>query len=294
MKMTRRSWLATGFLCAGFLVGCEEEEKPDAYAARVHNEYLTYEMIGERIGESLGMNDAIIREYISQWINAEILYQEARRRGLDRDERVLNPLQDIRRHLAINALLEDEIYSKQIPDIPIDETQAYYEQHREEFIADEHIVEISYVLFERRNLATMFRNSVLQGSAWDDALEQVVSSDENALAVLEVGTQNYYRQRDLFPVEKWNAARQLAIGGTSFPVSTSVGYYVIRLHASIPRGRHLPFEYLKNEIHERLVIKKRHENYEQLLSNLRRQYPIEVSFRYHGEESAETSRDTLQ
>jgi peptidyl-prolyl cis-trans isomerase C len=289
-----KGWIPAGIICTVMLAGCEKDEKPISYAARVHNEYLTYEMIGEKIDWSLGMNEAIVREYISQWITAEILYQEARRRGLDRDERVLVPLQDIRRHLAINALLEDEIYSETFPEIPVDESRNYYEIHREEFIADEHIMEIGYALFDRRNIATVFRNSVLQGGGWEAAIERFRASPENVSALLEVGERGFYRQRDLYPPEKWNAARQLSVGGTSFPVSTDAGYYIIRLHASIQRGSPLPFEYVKNEIHERLVIERRHIKYERLLSQLRQQYSIEVSFRAGAEQPAVTDRDTVQ
>ncbi len=280
-------------LCVLFLAGCAEEEQPQEYAARVHNEYLTRAMISEKIDESLGMNEAVVREYITQWINTEMLYQEARRRGLDRDERVLGPLQDIRRHLAINALLEDEVYGDEYSVITDQDAERYYSEHMLEFRSEEPIVEVSYALFERRNVATTFRNAVVQGTDWNEALERVLDNADLPGAVLEIGDRAFYRQRDLYPVEKWNAARQLATGGTSFPISTGLGFYIIRLHASIQTGNTLPFDFVKNEIGERLVIEKRHEKYQQLLQQLRRQFPIEISFSYGREDMNAVHQDTL-
>ncbi len=258
--------------------GCDRTEEPEEYVARVNDEYLTLEMINERLDESHGMNEAMVREYVNQWLTSEILYQEARRRGLDRDDRVLKPLRDVRRHLAINALLEDEIYAEIYPDISDEQVEAYFEAHKDEFTADAPIVEVGYVLFEQRNVATSFRNSVVQGTDWETALNSILDNADQMSSVIEVGERGYYREGDLYPAEIWRAARQLGAGGVSFPVSTSRGFYIVRHHGTIQSGSPYPIDYVSNEIKERLVIEKRQESYEQLVLDLRRRYPIDITF----------------
>lgn len=271
--------LASGCIAVITLVyGCDRQEDPDQYVARVNDEYLTLEMIQERLDESYSMNEAMVREYVNQWLTSEILYQEARRRGLDRDERVLQPLQDVRRHLAINALLEDEIYAEIYPEITDEEVEVYFEEHIDEFTADAPIVEVSYVLFDQRNIATSFRNSVVQGTDWETALEAILDNGDGAENVIEIGERGYYRERDLYPAEIWRAARQLGAGGVSFPVSTTQGFYIVRHHGTIQTGSSYPVDYVSNEIKERLVIEKRQEQYERLVQDLRRRYPIDITF----------------
>jgi peptidyl-prolyl cis-trans isomerase C len=274
-----RTGIAAAVLAGSVLLnGCDRQDEPVEYLARVNEEYLTLEMIRERLDESHGMHEAMIREYVNQWLTSEILYQEARRRGLDRDERVLKPLQDVRRHLAINALLEDEIYNEEYADISDSQIAAYFEANSDEFVADQPLVDVSFVLFEQRNAATSFRNAVVQGADWDTALETILADGERAGSVLEIGERGYYKERDLYPAEIWRAARQLGVGGVSFPISTSVGFYIVRHHQTVPQGRTYPIEYVSNEIMERLVIEKRQQRYEELLLDLRRRYPIDLTF----------------
>lgn len=277
----RARWVASALILGGCMLlsgGCERQHEPEEYLARVNNEYLTIDMIQRKFEQIHGVNEALVREYVNQWLTSEILFQEARRRGLDRDERVLAPLQDVRRHLAINALLEDEVYAEIFDDISEEEVRGYFETHREEFILNEPLVEISYVLFEQRSAATTFRNAVVQGTTWEVALENILTDPERAAGVIEVGERGYYKERELYPAEIWRAARQLGQGGVSFPVSTSLGFYIIRHHRTIQGGEPYPLGYVSNEIRERLVIKRRQERYEEFLLELRERYPIEISF----------------
>lgn len=275
-----RVWL-TGWLVISlmmiFLSGCERKEVSENYVARVNNEYLTIEMIGEKLDISGTLNEALVREYINQWLVSEILYQEARRRGLDRDDRVLRPLQDVRRHLAINALLEDEVYGRTYPDVADEQVEMYYEQHIDEFTADQMLVELNYVLFEQRNDAASFRNTVVRGTDWDVALDEILNDETRISTVLEIGERGYYHERDLYPPEIWRAVRQLGVGSVSSPVSASTGFYIVHHHASIRPGNAYPIDYVSNEIKERLVIEKRQERYEELLLDLRQKFPIDVT-----------------
>ncbi len=261
-----------------FLTGCERKEHPENYVARVNDEYLTIEMILERLDDSYGMNEVMVREYVNQWLTSEMLFQEARRRGLDRDDRVLQPLRDVRRHLAINALLEEEVYSYNYPEITTGHIEAYFEEHKDEFTADAPVVEISYVLFAQRNTATTFRNAVVRGTDWETELENILMNDSQAEDVIEIGEQSYFRERDIYPPEVWRAARQLGAGGVSFPVSTPEGFYIVRHHHTIQTGSPYPIDYVSNEIQERLVIEQRQERYEQVLLDLRRRYPIDITY----------------
>jgi hypothetical protein len=270
-------WLAFS-LSLIFLGGCERKEVTVNYIARVNNEFLTLEMIAEKLDISETMNEALIREYINQWLVSEILYQEARRRGLDRGDRVLKPLQDVRRHLAINALLEDEVYGKTYPDVSDEQIEAYYEQHKEEFTADQLIIELSYVLFENRNDAVSFRNTVVRGTDWDSALDEMLNDEERVSTVIEIGEPGYYRERDLYPPEIWRAVRQLGTGSVSSPVSAPTGFYIIQHLSSLRAGNAYPIDYVSNEIKERLVIEKRQERYEELLLDLRQKFPIDITF----------------
>ena len=54
-------------------------------------------------------SQAQIQQYIQMWLTEESLYREAIDRGLDRSDEMNKKVEDVRRQLAINALLEKEV-----------------------------------------------------------------------------------------------------------------------------------------------------------------------------------------
>lgn len=72
------------------------------------------------------------KEILDQLITEEALWQEAVKRGLYRDPKV--------RKIMVNLLLREEIYAKvSASDFSPEQLQAYFEQHKDEFIVPEKI-----------------------------------------------------------------------------------------------------------------------------------------------------------
>ncbi|MBI2618861.1 MAG: hypothetical protein HYW57_02145 [Ignavibacteriales bacterium] len=235
------------------LLGCQKQDSSGSVIARVDDQTLTMEQVRAQVDTSRPVSQAQLQQYIQQWLTEEILYREAVRRGLDRSEHVNTRLRETRRQLAINGLLEQEVYHDRVAP-PL----------------------VSYVLFRQRDAATSFRNSVLGGTPWPNALRETLGNPEQASLVVASMDSIYHTQASLFPPELWRVSVAVNVREPSFPINTSDGYYVLITWRLMRQGQQPDFRYVADEIRGRITVERRRRIYDSLLENLRAQHSVEV------------------
>ncbi|MBI4535540.1 MAG: hypothetical protein HY708_04625, partial [Ignavibacteriae bacterium] len=80
------------------------------------------------------------REYVSNWITAELLYLEAERRGLADSDELRKRVEDAKKRLVINALLEQELYSESASMVTEESIRTAYSSGGIEFALKEDVV----------------------------------------------------------------------------------------------------------------------------------------------------------
>lgn len=276
--MKARSQFLVLFVSAVLTVlpGCQKPQQPRTPVARIDTETLTLEEIRSRFDSSRGVSPAQVHEYIQRWLTNELLYQEAVRRGLDQTDDLELRLADMRRQLAINALLEQEIYTTKTQESPEQEIRDYYEQHRREFTVSKDVALISMMLFRERDPANSFRTRVLRGTPWDDARDQVLSDPQQSPLLITHIDSAYYSESTLFPPELWRIVSSAAKQEPSFPVRTDDGFYVVTVWRFTKHGDVPDIAYVKDEIKSRLAISRRQEAMDRLLENLRSHHVVQI------------------
>ena len=268
-------------------IGCQKSETPPTPVARIDNQTLTLEEITARFDSTRGASDAQVHTYIQQWITDELLYREAVRRGLDQQPTIATQLEDIRRQLVINALLDKEIYNAQTVESATEEIGQYYDEHKSEFILTSDVVLVSFVLFEVRESANQFRSAVLRGSPWGTAL----SNSEQTGVVLARIDSTHFTQQTLYPPELWRTSVGIGVRFPSFPVRTEEGYYILIVWKYARQGQQAELAYVEKEIRSRLAIQRRRVLFDVLLENLRSQHTVEVLV---APEPRDTTAQTIQ
>lgn len=272
-KLKRASVLLVFLLMFGS--GCRTKESPKTAVARIDGQTLTLEEIRSHFDTAQGISEVHLQQYIQRWLVDELLYREAVRRGLDRSDDISHRLEDIRRQLAISALLDHEIYTEQTAKSSEKEVGDYYEAHRNEFVLTQDVALMSYVLFNDRDAATSFRNSVLRGTSWNQALNKVLTSSQQPQSVVARADSVYDTQASLQPSELWRVASN-GSKDPSFPVSTRNGYYVLAVWKFAKQGQVGDLHFVEGDIRDRLAIDRRKRAYESMLENLRARYSVEV------------------
>lgn len=265
--------LCTTLLIAGFLSGCTEQRDGGMYVARVGDAVLT-----ESDLQRAGVENSAVRrsDYISTWVTSQLLYEEAKRSGLMESDEVKRRAADAARQIAVSALLDREVYNDDSSAISDGAVEAEFLANPAAYRLREDVVNISYVLFDERDAANAFRSRLLRGAAWSDAVAGVRADGSQESGLLRVASQEYFTRAMLYPEELWKIARTLNKGDVSYVVRTNAGYCVVKVHDSRRQGEVPDLDYARNEIRERLLVQRRSEKYNQLLSTLRSRFPIDV------------------
>jgi hypothetical protein len=250
--------------------GCGGGDAPKTPLARIGNRTLTAEEVKASLRSDVEPSHAQTRQYLQRWIADELVYREAVNQGLDQSEAITTHLEDVRRRLAINALLEKEVFSLTAAEISADSIRAYYEAHKSEFVLKQDVALVSFVLFGNRDAATSFRNSVMKGGAWDSS---IVASGSAVQAHVDSA---YHTQQSLRPAELWRVASGLTGSDPSFPINTSDGYYVLRVWNTLKQGQAADLVSVEGDIRHRLTVEQRRTRYEAFIESLRSRQPIEV------------------
>ena len=94
------------------------------------------------------------KEIVKEWVNNELIYQEALKRDIDSDPDISRILANSKRNLLCNELLE-RIYSN-LPVPAEDELREYYDKHNNYFILHDNEFKIRYALFDNRKMHRTF------------------------------------------------------------------------------------------------------------------------------------------
>lgn len=269
--------LFTGVILTLLALSCGKPSFPSHEVARVDNNALTLEMIRAQLDSTSSLSQSEVHLFADRWINSELLYAEAQRQGLENSPTVQRQLEEARKQLAINALLEKEIFIDTPQSVTEDEVSAYYNNHKNEFTLADDVVWISFAVFDDRKQAADFRSSVLQGTAWNTVIENLRTAGNSSPTLLTYADSIFYTQHTLFPTELWKVARTLGKNEVSFPVKTSAGYFVIISHGTFYKGSIPPLQYAENDIRGRIVMEKRQQRMTEFLEKLRKRHIVELN-----------------
>ena len=269
-----RALALTALLAA--LAGCTGNRPGRPYVARVGSAELTEdEMAGP--ADSLARARGKSMAFINQWVVSELLYQEAERRGLADSDELRRQLEATRKRLAIEALLDREVYTAASDSIPEEEIAAAFRKNAAAFTLREDVVRLSDALFADRDAANQFRAALLKGGSWDEALASVGRDSTRGSSLRAVARNRFFTQAMLFPEELWKLARTLPKEEVSYAVKTPAGYYILQVHGIRHAGEVPEYEYARQEVRDRLLVERRRARYEQLVSDLRSRHKVEVN-----------------
>jgi hypothetical protein len=262
--------------CLVFFAGCGSRDSGKRPVARIDDRTLTLDEVRARLDSTRGVTQAQVGEFARRWVNDEILYREAVRRGLDNKDAVRAQVEEAKRQLAINALLQDEVYTRNSSECTQDEIAAYFAAHTKEFTLSTDVALVSLLLFTDRDAANVFRAAVLKGTPWQQAVQQAIADPNQSSVILARIDSMYYTQSTLLPVELWRVAAASSKQEPSFPVHTDEGSYVLTVWKLSRQGQIADLAYAEPEIRSRLTIERRRQALSGLLERLRSNHAVEM------------------
>lgn len=264
-------------MAACFLSACTHKEEQVATDAadvivRVGDATLTLQQIIAEIPPTMRHN--ISREqlqgYISNWITTQLLYQEAKRQGLDKKPEVQARLRHVERELLGEALLDQEISNRDWT-VSESEIQQFYRDHGESFKRSEAEIQVWHIAVPRQQTADSLRRVLTSGTLFSRVAQ------ERAQAQGRPQSWEMYLPESEVP----GAAREilkLRPGAMSTPIAMDNAYHLFYVVERFRPESLRPLAQVRNEIEARLKARKQEERHRALLAELSNNTTIEQNY----------------
>lgn len=252
------------------LFGCGREKVKKDFVARVNNTYLTKEQLSLLMVGYSG-NNFYKEEVIRNWINQELLYQEAIKNGILKESGFNSLLENSKKELAISLYLE-KYYNDEKPSYDSKEVENYYSQHQNEFPFFYNTYYLNIADFNDENKAIKFR-SLLFNSDWEKALS--VFKDDSSIN--NVRNKVLLNDFQLQPVSIQRVVSQLNQQEVSIVLNYRPGHYiVVQKLQTFDKGIVPPYNVIKSEVEKRFLAKMKSDFLQSYIKNIYTNNDIEV------------------
>lgn len=253
--------------------GCQTEEAPSSYVARVGSHYLTQDDLDRMLaGMGPARDSTAAREQvIDQWVTRTLLYREAQRRNLQAADSVQRELERQRRSVLVSAL-QTQLYKETDLTPSPSEVRTYFEGHREQLRLREPYVRVRYLATPQRPAGQTVRQALRtlppdSLSTWRRLVRTHAADTMQAYQLSgRFFAESRFTQQRPFLRE---ALGRLEEGDTA-PIITANGrYHILRLDRRIPEGTAPKLQWVEPQIRRRLRIRARKQMYAHEVERLR-------------------------
>jgi peptidyl-prolyl cis-trans isomerase C len=220
------------------------------------------------------------RDFLENYvIPREVLYQEAKKRGLDKNKEILTKIEDAKRAILIEALLEEVLRGK--VEVSEEEIQRYYKENQALFTEPQEI-KIRHIVV---NSEPALKEVVTKLSKGEN-FEKLASTYNIGNFKEDGGNLGYIRRGQLAP--PFAQFEEVAFslrkrGEVSEVVNTPYGYHIIRLEDM--RGKAVrPLNQVKERIRFFLQPKKRQDAYLEYVKEAKSKAKILINEKLWAEE----------
>ena len=238
--------------------------------AKVNNSYLTKEQLAEMV-DTASASNFYRNEIIRNWINNELLYQEAVKKGILKDEEFIKLINKSAKELAASLLLQKYYQDAKISYAPKD-VEDFYNQNKDEFIRFYDSYFLNIISFNNEDKAIQFRSTVLE-SNWEKALN--IFKDDPSLLYVKVNVLLY--AFEIHPVVLERIVTSLNPGEVSIVIEDEPGKFtVVNEIQKYNKGTIPPFEVIKPLVEGRFIEFKKENLIQNYIKDLYSNNDIEV------------------
>lgn len=267
-KLSKNSYLIF-FLITSIFIGCSKEEKNEKSIAKVNDAVLTEDMLISLMNDSL--NKAKLREeVINQWIEDEVLFQEAEKKGITNEKEFKKILEASKRKLAISFLIQKYLEENEIQ-IKEEELKKYYDENKNDFLLNDELYYLKIAKFNDYDLAIDFRKKLVETN-WKIATNYI-NTKTNTYQI----TEDFIFKKDLQPIQVVRIVNALEVNDITSVIDIGDNeYLIINLLNKYSDNTIPPFEVARDEVKEKLTIIKKKELVHNYLNELLSEHNLEI------------------
>ena len=262
-------------LCLAFLVSCSQGgEKKGDVVVKIDSDVITTKDVEQEINalpefakEFFKGQDGIAR-LVDELVKKELLYVEAKKRGLDKDEDFQRKFEEIKKNALVTRLLEKEI--KALPQVTDKEIRDYYDSHKDEFVQAT-ALRLSQIVTKTEDDAKKVYERLQKGEPFNKLAAEVSIDKASAKSGGDLG---FFKKGEMNQdLEK--VAFRLKKNQISMPVPLKDGIHI--LVVTDIKGTAFDFDKVKDGVGQQLMQKKQQDGLEKFIEGLKKNYKVEIN-----------------
>lgn len=249
--MARASTAFTRIACCALLLssGCTSRQEEEVIIAQVGDAVLNASDLESLLstGGDLNVQEPDQMALVQNWMQEELLYQEALERKLEQGVRIQKLLEQARRDLLVAALLDREFDGREV-DLNETALNEYYDLHREEFLRSRPEIWARHILAGSQRDANKVHQELDQGASFEELARQHSLDEDTKLLSGDMG---YFSQED-DPI-LWEICYKMPLNILSKPQQTEYGYHIIQVLDRQEAGTFKELGQVRDQVVESLV-----------------------------------------
>lgn len=267
----KRWFLFFMILSISMVSGCAKRSTEDVVAT-VNGAPITITMVEAKIEKLPQYYQTFAvqhkKEVVNEMIVEELLYDEARRRKLNRDPDIKELINDATKKILISRVIEEE--AKKSAPVSEDDVKVYYDENKEKYIVPE-MIRASHILTSTEEEAEKAKGELDRGAGFD-AVAKEYSKD---LTKDRGGDLGYFSKDQMIP-EFEKTAFSLDIGQTSGIIKTRFGYHIIKLTDRKP-AVYQSFDEVKDTIMTSIIRDRQRQSFDEFTKKLKEKAKISLN-----------------
>ena len=250
--------------------GCTRKSKiTEPALAKVGSTVLTKAEAREAIPSHLFERDSLAAytRYREDWINHQILLQEAYRLRVHRQSDVVERLTKIREDYIAKAA-QEYILNELNNDLTVtdEEARTYYQMNKDNFVLEERYIRFRHVVASSQENAENAKEDLLKGIEWEVVAQNFSVNPEKAITNSEKFWPESIAATDIPSMNRYLGV----IGISEISPTQQIGdeFHFVQLLEQRDKGEHPDLEWLIVQIKDWLLLEKRRVAFNTYVKNL--------------------------
>lgn len=215
------------------------------------------------------------RQIIEEWVNKELLYQEAQRLEIDKDPEIKRLLLNSEQNLLSNEFIERELSKIKMPDES--ELRNFYNDNKDYFELQTNEYRVRYALFDNKKDTTDFYRKVKRNQSFSELAEEF-SKHPSSHAGGNLGVVNVESVEPPIWENILSTITKYGIRKISDPFIVIDGWGCVIVDEELKAGNIKPFKYVRDLVLDMYMAEKREEARDNLIKKLKVKADIKYEF----------------
>jgi hypothetical protein len=209
--------------------------------------------------------------YVRQWINTELLYQEALRLKVDQNPEIVARFEKMKKDL-LSAEIINRGSANSGAAVGEEAIREYYENNREQFVRETAVARYEDMVVNDINLAWELRRT-----ATHETFRDIAKANPAIQFVGDLNGSTPYVSLDAVPPVVRNAIAGANVPSITGPYRSDEGFHILRLINKFDKGTIATMDEVRDEIVARLSSQAHKDETERMIEDIRSRADVEFN-----------------